>query len=229
MVAGVARHGPRLLSEVRLSRICNASSPFGRCRPVDRAARGGAGVSIRAEPGPDGGIALFFRRTSAAAPWRCRHSAGLHAFGGRADRPVSPRHDDGLSLPYPGRLWLLCLECVDGVWPAALLGRTEVAPRVGRRGLPAGLFRAGNAQLCRSPAPPGRHLFFFLVTNFADWYFFDTYAKTGRGLLDCYTLAIPFFRRGTLLADVLGSASSSSGPRPIFEMHAAREAEAERV
>ena len=71
-------------------------------------------------------------------------------------------------------------------------------------------------------------LFFFLVTNFADWYFFDTYAKTGRGLLDCYTLAIPFFRRGTLLADVLGSALFF-GAEALFEMHAAREAEAERI
>jgi hypothetical protein len=71
-------------------------------------------------------------------------------------------------------------------------------------------------------------LFFFLVTNFADWYFFDTYPKTGRGLLDCYTLAIPFFRRGTLLADVLGSALFF-GAEALFEMQGAREAETERV
>jgi uncharacterized protein DUF6580 len=48
-------------------------------------------------------------------------------------------------------------------------------------------------------------LLFYLVTNFADWYYFNSYAKTWQGLVDCYVAAIPFFRRGTLLADILGS------------------------
>ena len=48
-------------------------------------------------------------------------------------------------------------------------------------------------------------LLFYLATNFGDWYFFNTYAKTWQGLVDCYVAAIPFFRRGTLLADILGS------------------------
>ena len=68
---------------------------------------------------------------------------------------------------------------------------------------------------------------FFLVTNFADWYFFDTYVKSWQGLLDCYVAAIPFFRRGTLLADVIGSALLFGGDY-LLQMHAAQQAEAER-
>jgi hypothetical protein len=45
---------------------------------------------------------------------------------------------------------------------------------------------------------------FFIVTNFGEWAFFDTYEKSWRGLADCYFVAIPFFR-GTLVSDVVGS------------------------
>ncbi len=45
----------------------------------------------------------------------------------------------------------------------------------------------------------GEALIFFFVTNFADWYLFNMYAKTWQGLVDCYVAAIPFFTRGTLL------------------------------
>ncbi|MFM2095140.1 MAG: hypothetical protein RIS70_2264 [Planctomycetota bacterium] len=37
-------------------------------------------------------------------------------------------------------------------------------------------------------------LAFFLVTNFGCWILFDHYAKTWSGLLECYTMAVPFFR-----------------------------------
>ena len=44
---------------------------------------------------------------------------------------------------------------------------------------------------------------FFIVTNFGVWAMDGTlYAKTLAGLIECYTLAIPFFRN-TLLGDVL--------------------------
>jgi hypothetical protein len=43
---------------------------------------------------------------------------------------------------------------------------------------------------------------FFLVTNFAIWAFFDTYAKTPAGLLSCYVAGIPFFGN-TLASDSL--------------------------
>lgn len=43
---------------------------------------------------------------------------------------------------------------------------------------------------------------FFLVSNFATWLFQDMYAKTFGGLVQCYTMAIPFFR-GTFASDLI--------------------------
>ena len=43
---------------------------------------------------------------------------------------------------------------------------------------------------------------FFLVSNFAVWAFGTMYAKTFAGLVQCYTLAIPFFR-GTFASDLI--------------------------
>ena len=40
----------------------------------------------------------------------------------------------------------------------------------------------------------GSSLAFFLVTNFGCWILFDHYAKNWSGLLECYTMAVPFFR-----------------------------------
>lgn len=45
-------------------------------------------------------------------------------------------------------------------------------------------------------------LFFFIVTNFGVWLTSGMYSRTWSGLLDCYTLALPFFRN-TFLSDVL--------------------------
>lgn len=42
---------------------------------------------------------------------------------------------------------------------------------------------------------------FFLITNFAVWSFGGLYAKTLGGLIECFTLALPFFRF-TLLGDM---------------------------
>ncbi len=42
---------------------------------------------------------------------------------------------------------------------------------------------------------------FFLVTNFAVWAFTPWYAKTLSGIIQCYLLAIPFFRN-TLLGNL---------------------------
>jgi hypothetical protein len=74
----------------------------------------------------------------------------------------------------------------------------------------------------------GGALLFFLVTNFADWYLFETYAKSWQGLLDCYVAAIPFFSRGTLLADIMGSVLFFGGDY-LLEIKAAEQLEAERV
>jgi hypothetical protein len=38
---------------------------------------------------------------------------------------------------------------------------------------------------------------FFLLSNFAVWAFGTSYPKTLGGLLDCYAMAIPFYRQGT--------------------------------
>jgi len=43
---------------------------------------------------------------------------------------------------------------------------------------------------------------FFLVSNFAVWAFGNMYAKTFAGLVQCYTMAIPFFR-GTFASDLI--------------------------
>jgi len=43
---------------------------------------------------------------------------------------------------------------------------------------------------------------FFLVSNLATWLFQDMYPKTYAGLLQCYTMAIPFFR-GTFASDLI--------------------------
>jgi hypothetical protein len=48
-------------------------------------------------------------------------------------------------------------------------------------------------------------ILFFVVTNFGCWWLFNTYPKSGGGLLECYLAAVPFFR-GTLGGDLLGSA-----------------------
>lgn len=45
-------------------------------------------------------------------------------------------------------------------------------------------------------------LFFFVVTNFAVWAASGMYAHTWSGLVQCYAMALPFFR-ATLLSDLL--------------------------
>ena len=45
---------------------------------------------------------------------------------------------------------------------------------------------------------------FFIITNFAEWAFYDLYPHTASGLASGYAAAIPFFRN-TLLSDLLFS------------------------
>lgn len=45
---------------------------------------------------------------------------------------------------------------------------------------------------------------FFVATNFAVWLFSGMYARTFQGLVECYVMALPFFR-GTLLGDLVWS------------------------
>ena len=48
----------------------------------------------------------------------------------------------------------------------------------------------------------GGSVWFFIVTNFAEWMIWDYYPKTIEGLITCYTLAIPFFKN-TLISTCL--------------------------
>lgn len=45
-------------------------------------------------------------------------------------------------------------------------------------------------------------LIFFILTNFAVWFFMDWYPHTRQGLLNCFQLAIPFFRN-SLIGDIV--------------------------
>ena len=45
---------------------------------------------------------------------------------------------------------------------------------------------------------------FFMITNFAVWVFFSWYPHTAAGLINCFVLALPFFRN-TLLGDLVYS------------------------
>ena len=45
-------------------------------------------------------------------------------------------------------------------------------------------------------------IIFFLLTNFAVWAFTDWYPKDSSGFVECYLMAIPFFKN-TLLGDLL--------------------------
>jgi len=51
----------------------------------------------------------------------------------------------------------------------------------------------GSAILCS--------ILFFLITNFAFWAFTPFYAKTFSGIIQCYLMALPFFKN-TLLGDL---------------------------
>jgi hypothetical protein len=48
----------------------------------------------------------------------------------------------------------------------------------------------------------GASLWFFILTNFAVWSFYNYYPKTIEGLFTCYTLALPFFKN-TLISTCL--------------------------
>jgi len=49
-------------------------------------------------------------------------------------------------------------------------------------------------------------LFFFAVTNLAVWIWSGMYAHTWHGFVQCYAMALPFFR-GTVVSDILYTAA----------------------
>ncbi|MBZ0165814.1 MAG: hypothetical protein K8I00_03335 [Candidatus Omnitrophica bacterium] len=63
----------------------------------------------------------------------------------------------------------------------------------------------------------GGAVLFYLITNFGVWLFYPTYPKSLAGILECYVVAIPYFR-GTLLSTLMYSAVLFVG----YEFMAAR-------
>jgi len=57
--------------------------------------------------------------------------------------------------------------------------------------------------------------FFFLITNFGVWLMFDMYAKNFTGLINCYVMALPFFRN-TFLGDFIYSLTFFYGYRYLL-------------
>jgi hypothetical protein len=67
-----------------------------------------------------------------------------------------------------------------------------------------GLLRRTENPLKIGTAAFAGSVVFFLVTNFECWIGSSRYPQTLEGLMDCYLLAVPFYR-GTLLGDLLFS------------------------
>jgi hypothetical protein len=65
---------------------------------------------------------------------------------------------------------------------------------------------------------------FFLISNLGSFFFLAMYPKTWAGLVECYTLAIPFFR-STLVSDMVFSLAFFSVPVAVelFSKKPARE------
>jgi len=60
-------------------------------------------------------------------------------------------------------------------------------------------------------------LIFFLVTNFGVWLSFAMYEKSAAGLLNCYSMAMPFFRN-TVLGDLFYTFSFFYGFRLLANL-----------
>ena len=78
------------------------------------------------------------------------------------------------------------------VWYAAILG---LGALLGRK---PGALQIFGASLATAVS-------FFAISNFAVWMVWDMYPKTVAGLVECYTVALPFFRR-ELISDMLFAA-----------------------
>jgi hypothetical protein len=88
--------------------------------------------------------------------------------------------------------------CISWVWYAAALGIGMMLRKNDN------LVRVAGASLAGSVS-------FFLISNLGSFFFLDMYSKTWSGLVECYTLAIPFFRT-TLVSDMVFSLAFFSIP-----------------
>jgi Family of unknown function (DUF6580) len=67
------------------------------------------------------------------------------------------------------------------------------------------LIRNDKSVLAIGSATFGNAVMFYLVTNFAVWAWGALYPRNWKGLVTCYTVAIPFFRN-SLLGDIVFAA-----------------------
>ncbi len=65
-------------------------------------------------------------------------------------------------------------------------------------------FRHSASLYKRLGLPLASSLIFFIITNFGVWWSTSLYAKNISGLIECYILAVPFFRN-TIIGDLLYS------------------------
>jgi len=111
--------------------------------------------------------------------------------------------DYGMQRPF---LYLSRWTIYGTIAATTLLGPIANLPKIGRWLLP--FLSLGGSTL------------FFLTTNLATWAEGQLYPLTLPGLVECYTLALPFFRP-TILADLLGT-GLLFGVGPVFERVARR-------
>ena len=145
-----------------------------------------------------GALALFCGAISATAGWHWRFR-WHRSVRRRVDRTVSPRHGIRVPLPDARDLWVLRTECAHGNGPAGVLGPAQVgrATRCRRRSLGSeseiSRLRSSPRTSCPSRARRWPKLCcFFSSPTLRDWYFFNSYAKTWQGLVDCYVAASRF-------------------------------------
>jgi len=69
---------------------------------------------------------------------------------------------------------------------------------------------------------------FFVVSNFGTWAFQNMYPKTLAGLMTCYTMGLPFFRRG-LEGDLLFTAAMFATPVLLHALSGAFRKESEQA
>ena len=68
----------------------------------------------------------------------------------------------------------------------------------------------------------GTTVIFFAITNFAQWMSDPFYTKTGAGLVQCFTLAIPFFSYTAIgdlffVAVLFGTYELAKSRLPVFQ------------
>lgn len=71
--------------------------------------------------------------------------------------------------------------------------------------LSAFVFKRSSSALTRAGVTLSGSVFFFIVTNFAVWAMGTMYPMTYSGFVQCYTMALPFYRNA-LVADVFYAA-----------------------